>query len=159
MARRRFPLSGILGAALGLAGTALAQVPPADQVSVGASLARQTCASCHIVAADQTTVTRSRDNAPNFATVAQRPDVSAQSLRQFLSTTHTTIRTPSTMPAPQLTEDQTTVLISYILSLRNTSARPTFPGQAPDPLYEGVMRRSLEPTPRSLDAYEDRAKQ
>ena len=63
------------------------------------------------------------------------------------------------MPAPQLTEDQKTVLVSYIMSLRNASATPTFGGQPPDALYEGVMRRSLEPTPRSLDAYEERSKQ
>jgi mono/diheme cytochrome c family protein len=158
MGARGLGLAGWLGAALAVAGAADGQVPPADQVSVGKALARQICASCHIVAPDQTTVTRSRDQAPNFVIVAKRPDVTAQSLRQFLSTTHTTISTPGTMPDPQLTDDQKTVLVAYILSLRDTSAAPVFGGQPPDPLYEGVMRRSLEPTPRSLDAYEERAK-
>ena len=43
-----------------------------------------------------------------------------RSLRNFISTTHTTLKTPFGMPNPQLTDDQITGVVSYILSLKGS---------------------------------------
>jgi mono/diheme cytochrome c family protein len=90
----------------------LAAVPdgvaaPADPVN-GERLAKQWCASCHIVAADQA---RGADNVPAFAGVAKTPGFNAQNLGQFLLNPH------PKMPDMQLTRDEARDLGAYIASL------------------------------------------
>ena len=58
------------------------------------------------------------EDVPSFAAIANRSATTAQSLRKFLLTTHATLKTPSNMPNPQLTDDQATAVVSYILSLK-----------------------------------------
>ena len=56
--------------------------------------------------------------------IANRRDTTAASLRSFLLTTHATLAEPANMPNPQLTDDQVTQLVSYILSLRSSLPPP-----------------------------------
>ena len=74
----------------------------------GEQLARQWCASCHIVAADQA---RGTDNVPSFATIAEIPGFSADRLAQFLMDPH------PKMPDMQLGRDEAKDLAAYIASL------------------------------------------
>jgi mono/diheme cytochrome c family protein len=80
---------------------------PADPVN-GERLAKRWCASCHIVAADQT---RGADNVPAFAAIAKMPGFSAQNVGQFLLDPH------PKMPDMQLTRDEARDLGAYIASL------------------------------------------
>ena len=76
---------------------------PADPVN-GERLAKQWCASCHIVSADQA---RGADNVPAFATIAKMPGFSAQNVGQFLLNPH------PKMPDMQLTRDEARDLRLY----------------------------------------------
>ncbi len=80
---------------------------PADPVN-GERLAKQWCASCHIVSADQT---RGADNVPAFAAIAKMPGFTAQNIGQFLLDPH------PKMPDMQLTRDEARDLGAYIASL------------------------------------------
>jgi cytochrome c len=91
------------------AGVASAQNLPGDPVA-GSKLAREVCATCHIVSKDQ--LDDPGVGAPAFFEVAAHPSVTALSLRVFLQTPH------ATMPDLKLTPDETDDIISYILTLR-----------------------------------------
>jgi hypothetical protein len=92
---------------------------PSDQsVQAGRALAIKICTACHIVSADQPFRPILRRPAPEFRAIASRQTTTAQSLRSFLSTTHTTISAPYKMPSPELTGEMTEQVISYILSFR-----------------------------------------
>jgi mono/diheme cytochrome c family protein len=75
----------------------------------GERLARQWCASCHIVAADQVGPT---SEAPPFATLAMRTDFSAEQIAQFLLDPH------PRMPNMELTRTEAVDLAAYIKSLK-----------------------------------------
>lgn len=90
-----------------------------DSVAAGKNVALIVCSVCHVVAPDQEFAPRLEQRTPSFAEIANRPDVTAESLRKFITTTHWDERTiPITMPNPELIDDQVTEVISYILSLR-----------------------------------------
>ena len=74
----------------------------------GEQLARRWCASCHIVAADQT---RGADNVPAFASIAKLPGFSADKIAQFLMDPH------PKMPDMQLSREEAKDLGAYIASL------------------------------------------
>jgi mono/diheme cytochrome c family protein len=84
-----------------------AEALPADAAH-GEALARRWCASCHIVANDQT---RGADNAPAFASIAKIPEFSVEKVAQFLVDPH------PKMPDMQLSRDETRDLGAYIASL------------------------------------------
>ena len=73
----------------------------------GELLAKRWCASCHIVAPDQT---RAADNAPAFATIAKWPGFSADMVARFLMDPH------PKMPDMQLGRDEAKDLAAYIAS-------------------------------------------
>jgi len=75
----------------------------------GEALAKQWCASCHLVGAVDAGV-RS-DTPPSFASVARRPDTSDSALRAWLGVPH-----PS-MPNLDLSRADTEDLVAYIRSL------------------------------------------
>jgi mono/diheme cytochrome c family protein len=79
---------------------------PAD-ASRGEALAKRWCASCHIVANDQT---RGMDNVPTFATIAKMPGFSAEKIAQFLMDPH------PKMPDMQLDRGEARDLGAYIQS-------------------------------------------
>lgn len=89
--------------AVGLGGSLSAADPLA-----GDSLARQWCASCHIVAADQTS---GGDGAPTFATIASNPAIDRAYLTTWLGQPH------DPMPDLSLTAREIDDLIAYIESL------------------------------------------
>ena len=82
---------------------------PGDPVA-GGQLARDVCATCHVVSAKQPV--DPGIGAPSFLEVAAHPSVTALSLRAFLQTPH------ATMPDLILTPDETDDIISYILTLK-----------------------------------------
>jgi len=79
---------------------------PADAAH-GEALARRWCASCHVVANDQT---RGTDNVPTFAAMAKMPGFSAEKIAQFLMDPH------PKMPDMQLDRGEARDLGAYIQS-------------------------------------------
>jgi len=89
-----------------------------ESASGGHSFALKACGACHVVAADQEAPPILYNPAPSFDVIANKRGTTADSLRLFLKTTHTTIREPNNMPNPMLADYQTAEVIAYILSLR-----------------------------------------
>ena len=56
--------------------------------------------------------------APPFASIAQRKDLSVESLQKFLTSTHRDLATQKGMPNPDLADFQVKEAIAYLLSLR-----------------------------------------
>ena len=79
-------------------------------IVAGERLAREVCAACHAVERGDTLV--SFEGAPAFQLVANDPSASEVGLRVFLRTPH------ENMPDFILTPQQTDVIVTYILSLR-----------------------------------------
>jgi hypothetical protein len=99
-----------------------------DQVSAtelqrGEHLAQLLCGACHVVSRNQEFPPFLKQPTPTFFDIAARPNITPQSLRAFLATTHWDQKTvPITMPNPSLTPDEVDALTRYILSLRGASA-------------------------------------
>ena len=81
----------------------------ADPAADGARLAQRWCATCHVVAANQTGSVP--QGPPSFPTIA-KSGLSADQLRAFLSHPH------GAMPDLSLTRTEIDSLIAYIHSLR-----------------------------------------
>jgi mono/diheme cytochrome c family protein len=108
-ARHRAAFRRRLAAVLALA---LLPVVPAVALTADASngetLAKRWCASCHVVALDQT---HGADNVPTFASIAKEPGFSANKIAKFLMDPH------PKMPDMQLGRDEAADLGAYIASL------------------------------------------
>ncbi len=91
----------------------------ADKVApgLGHDLAQKLCASCHLIEPGQSNPP-GHVGGPAFQTVANRPDITVETLRTHLKTTHSNSMIPLAMPNPQLTEDELNKTVVYILSLR-----------------------------------------
>ena len=88
-------------------------------VAAGRNIALQVCWACHVVAPDQEFPPMLNQHTPSFDEIANNPNTSAKSLREFITRTHWNEQTiPMTMPNPMLVDEQTAHVISYILSLR-----------------------------------------
>ena len=96
------------GAAALLCDPASAQQQP--NARAGERLARQWCASCHLVASDQRTP--APDTAPPFASIAARPGATPGALRTIIQMPY------PRMPQIALTRDEVEHVIAYILSLK-----------------------------------------
>ena len=79
----------------------------ADPVN-GERLARRWCASCHLVAPDQT---RASADVPPFAAIARRPTFNRDTIAFFLLDPH------PKMPNMSLTRDEASDLADYIATL------------------------------------------
>lgn len=90
----------------------------AEDVSQGHRVAVEICSICHVAAPDQAHEPMLRPPGPPFASIAQRPDISAQSLTKFITTTHRGLDNPAGMPNPDLADFQVREVVAYILSLR-----------------------------------------
>jgi mono/diheme cytochrome c family protein len=105
--------SSLLSAALGMVGTVLATLQPADaqgslgDAKSGHQLAIDLCSGCHRVDSSTFGIF-----AANFEEVAKMPSTTALSLRVFLQSSHKNM--PNIMLGPKQIDD----VISYILSLR-----------------------------------------
>ena len=104
--------------ALGLLARPAQAADPAEQIAAGRGFALKVCWTCHIVAADQTARPILSRPAPSFLVLAQRPDVTAESLRKFLSTHNETMGRVGQMPNPRLVDYQIDEVVAYILSLK-----------------------------------------
>ena len=103
-------LSSVLAvcAACAFAAPAFAQQQP--NARTGERLARQWCASCHLVAADQRAP--APDTAPPFASIAARPSATPGALRTIIQMPY------PRMPQIALSRDEMEHIIAYILSLK-----------------------------------------
>jgi mono/diheme cytochrome c family protein len=89
-----------------------------DDLRQGHQLAAMFCGNCHLAAADQPYKPIFNPPAPSFDSIAQRKDVTAQSLQRFLTATHRGVDNPKGMPHPNLADYQLKQVINYLLSLR-----------------------------------------
>ena len=103
-----------LGLLLGSFAAAAAE-PDAQK---GHALARNVCSACHVVEADQEAPPTLEPAAPDFPSIVGRPGTSAASLRRFLQTTHTTIRTPKAMPKLHLVDEEIADVAAFMMTLR-----------------------------------------
>jgi mono/diheme cytochrome c family protein len=92
--------------------------PNAASIGRGHSTADTVCWACHVIGADQEFSPILREPAPDFRVIAQRPGVTAQSLRAFLHSTHRLEGKPYAMPNPRLSDGMIDDVVAYILSLR-----------------------------------------
>jgi mono/diheme cytochrome c family protein len=76
----------------------------------GSTLAQRWCASCHVVSGTQR---RGTDIAPSFASIAERPDFSAEKLVFFLLEPH------PKMPNMALSRGEASDLSAYIAEQRH----------------------------------------
>ncbi|MGP0089558.1 MAG: c-type cytochrome [Xanthobacteraceae bacterium] len=111
--------AGWLVAVAVVAGSTRAQdAGVADDLREGHRLAVAVCSLCHVAAPDQEINPILRPPAPSFSSIAQRNDISADSIRKFLTTTHMDIGNATGMPNPQLLDFQIAQVTAYLLSLR-----------------------------------------
>ncbi len=113
-------LIGLLSAGIATASATLAKAEDSsDEIAAGRQLALQVCSVCHVVAPNQEFAPGLEQRTPSFEDIANRPDMSADFLRKFITTTHWDEKTiPMTMPNPMLGDEQIMQVSSYILSLR-----------------------------------------
>jgi mono/diheme cytochrome c family protein len=90
----------------------------ADIVQAGHFLAITLCSTCHVAGADQPKEPIMQPPAPSFESIAERTDVTAASLQNFINTTHRGLDLPEGMPNPSLPDYEVKDVVSYILSLR-----------------------------------------
>jgi mono/diheme cytochrome c family protein len=93
-------------------------VNSADTARKGRDLATIACSNCHQVAVDQGASPGLATPAPSFDSIAQRPDISANALEHFITSTRRNLDHPTDMPNPYLLEYQVQQVVTYILSLR-----------------------------------------
>jgi mono/diheme cytochrome c family protein len=92
---------------------------PIAQVRRGERVAQEQCSACHVVAKKQQFLPLLKQSAPSFQSIADRPQTSEMTLREFLATTHWDGKTvPITMPNPHLSNADGAVVSRYILSLK-----------------------------------------
>jgi hypothetical protein len=106
--------------ALGVvAGSAWAQdASVTEDVREGHRLAIIICSNCHIAAHDQPFEPILRPPAPSFESIAQRDNITTDSVRKFLTTTHRSISNPTGMPNLELIDSHVKQVAAYLLSLR-----------------------------------------
>jgi mono/diheme cytochrome c family protein len=85
----------------------------------GEHIARFECSACHVVAKDQEFPVLLNKPAPAFSEIANRPDTTLGTLRNFITMTHWDLQTiPMSMPSTNLSREDVTAVARYILSLR-----------------------------------------
>jgi mono/diheme cytochrome c family protein len=89
----------------------------ADDVQKGHFLASMICAVCHVAAPDQPHRPIMRPPAPSFASIVQEKQFDAESLTQFMKTTHRGLDNPQGMPNPELMDYQIKEIVAYFMSL------------------------------------------
>ncbi len=104
----------ILSAAL--VSAAEAATPDSDRVAAGREFAQRVCGACHVVSPQDEPVLS--PPASSFATLAQRPSLTEQALRQFLATNHSTVGPHEAMPNPRLVDYQIDEIVAFMMSLR-----------------------------------------
>jgi len=93
-----------------VAGLASARAQQQLNAREGERLARQWCASCHLVARDQ--AGPAPNTAPSFASIAARPQATPGALSVIIQMPY------PRMPQIALSRDETAHIVAYILSLK-----------------------------------------
>ena len=95
---------------------------PADRgdVDAGRDLALHACTGCHVVSGDQPFAPLLK-GPPDFQEIANRPNVSAASLRRTIAALPLVPRR-GRMANPHLTDDELTDVAAYIMTLREHHA-------------------------------------
>jgi len=95
---------------------------PTDLVARGRSLALLACTSCHVVTPDQPfpPIFRGSPRPPDFNTIANMPNTTAESLRAYLTSLPDVppLSSPPRMPNPDLTGEELDEVVAFIMSLR-----------------------------------------
>ena len=99
--------------------------------AMGHGIALQLCTSCHLIEPGQANPP-GHIGGPSFQTIANTEDVTEAKLRKHFSTTNRRT-TALSMPNIDLTRDERSKLIAYILSLRNPQAPADTPAPAEQP--------------------------
>lgn len=99
-----------------------AQTPHKAAIARGDHVARLVCSACHVVATGQEFPPMLEPPAPSFADIANRPGMTAKTIRHFILTTHWDQKTiPMTMPNLMLMPEDASALAVYIMSLKKNS--------------------------------------
>jgi cytochrome c1 len=93
--------------------------PNSDDVRAGRTLSLKVCTACHVVSPEQDMPPILRPPAPSFRAIANRRNTSEESVRRFLTETHSTLQTLNNMPNPDLTDDQVREAAAFIVSLKS----------------------------------------
>jgi mono/diheme cytochrome c family protein len=117
----RLAMAAALGVLTATLGTSVHAEEPsaADDIRAGRALSLKLCTFCHVVSPDQEMAPILQRPARDFHAIANKPGMTAESLRRFLSETHRSIGNPQGMPNPELTEDQVRQAAAFIMSLRD----------------------------------------
>jgi mono/diheme cytochrome c family protein len=109
MAIDRYRLRFFTPLALALVG-ALPLPAAAQSPGFGRELATRWCMGCHVIEREPRSATA--DGVPSFPAIAAKPNTTAASIEQYLSTGHTR------MPDFSLSRSESNALVAYILSFR-----------------------------------------
>jgi mono/diheme cytochrome c family protein len=108
----KFSKNGILWVVAAIiANTSSVQAAQIGSSEQGLTVARERCASCHLVVKEGGLSTN--EKAPAFARIANTPGMTSAALRSALNTSH------HTMPNLIIKDDDADSVIAYILSLRD----------------------------------------
>jgi mono/diheme cytochrome c family protein len=102
--------------ASGVEGANLKPIGKSGNADAGREFALVACAACHVVAANQPFAPL-LTGAPDFVTIANRPDVTAASLQRRLATLPH-IPSKGQMGNPELTDEHLANVVAYIMSIR-----------------------------------------
>ncbi len=116
MTLRRFAFLTLF---LSTACTSAAQAAaPIDPAAAGRSFAQRVCGACHVVTPQSREVPVLSPPAPSFMTLAQRPLLTEQTLREFLASNHGTMGPHEAMPNPRLVDYQIDEIVAFMMSLK-----------------------------------------
>jgi cytochrome c len=117
---------GVAGVLLVCGMPALAATP-AEEATIrgGRTVANTLCIACHVVSPDQTLTPLYGERLPSFEDIANRPNLTADSLRALMASAswHNYALPQTLSPMSRISEKDRTQVIAFILSLR----RPACP--------------------------------
>ncbi len=104
----------ILSVAAGAESANLKRADVGGDAEAGRELAISVCSGCHAVSEDQPFALT---DPPDFLTIANRPNVTASSLRRRIAMLpHVSL--PGQMPNPLLTSEELAEVVAYIMTMR-----------------------------------------
>ena len=96
----------------------------AGEPAAGKAIAVAICSACHSIGAHDPGPVAAERRGPDFLSIAARPELARAWLRHFLKTTNARRDTLPGMPNPNLTEDQISDVVEYLMALRADQALP-----------------------------------
>ncbi len=99
---------------------AQAGTPNSNLIAAGRDFAQRVCGACHVVTPQREELPVLSPPATSFAVLAQRPSLTEQSLREFLTSNHGSMGPREAMPNPRLVDYQIDEIVAFMLSLKAT---------------------------------------